>query len=87
MACRHYNEEKMSRICTITRCTTDGHIALCSGYREYCDKPRRACKYALTQNDNHANTFCKHSKDLEECGGDSDWCQLSNAEQAKMEWK
>jgi len=88
MTCRFYSEERY-RIrggSNIVPCCSagDGHEAGCSGYRDGCDKELTLCPFGVPQG---PETYCKQSHEVQECRGDSDFCQLPDEVQKKIDWR
>ncbi len=82
MECRLYHTKNMRNypIAMITHtCTADGHITCCAGLRHNCDKDERPCRHVVMQG---PEPFCRQAREVRDCHGDQDFCDLPESEQA-----
>lgn len=80
MSCRHYRILGREEL----RCYADLHECYCGGDRTYCDKDPSVCPFGVWQG---PEVYCKQSGEIEECVCDRDFCELSDAQQMKIDWK
>jgi len=87
--CRFFTEERHpmrwpeGRPLVMVKCRADGHIPGCAGYSKDCTKEPSVCRQGTWQG---IEVYCKHSKGMEECKCDMDFCELTDKEQLKVDW-
>ena len=67
----------------ITRCLIDSHVCGCVGEIKDCDKDPRPCPHAVMQG---PEPFCKEVREVRECKGDIDFCDLVDCEQKRISY-
>ena len=58
-------------------CLASDHEPYCSGLKLQCDKGPDVCPFATWQG---PEIFCKHAREMRDCDGDRDFCDLTNSE-------